>query len=171
MQNMNVYIVGKGPSLDRISKEDFPNAAAAVMCINDAVQKIESLGIPNPIYAVQQDRHPRNDCVPKNGLLFVSCYSEYVVTDCALKAVYCPSMFGEIKVVPTVVMAIHLAKYFGAKRLTFLCFDSCLSGDLTYAKCEVIPNRGTPEALKTHKARIHRAAGKTPYKFQEVINK
>ena len=171
MRNMNVYIVGKGPSLDRLTREDFPHNVSPIICINDSVKKVESLETFNPIYSVQQDRYTRNACVPEKGLLFISCYSQDIIVDGSLKAVYCPIMFGEKKAVPTVVLAIKLAQYFGAIRFTFLCFDSCMSGDLTQAKCSLNYIEGREnESYKTHKDRIIKAVGIRPYTFQEVIN-
>lgn len=170
MSDMNVYVVGKGPSLNSITKEDFPNHTSPVMCINDAIIKIETLNLPNPMYVVQQDRYfRRNECVPKKGLLFISCYSQHRIIDGALVAVYSPAVYGVKKGEPTVVMAIKLAKYFGAVRFTFLCFDSCMSGDLTRAKCCLNYIEGwESEGYNTHKQRIIKAVETSPYKFQET---
>src|SRR5690606_22645415 len=43
-----VYIVGKGPSLDLIEK--LPIQDSPVICINEAIHKIEELEISNPIF-------------------------------------------------------------------------------------------------------------------------
>lgn len=49
------YIVGKGPSLQWLAARHFPARAAPVIALNDAILKVQDLGLSNPIYSLQKD--------------------------------------------------------------------------------------------------------------------
>lgn len=180
MRNMTVYMVGKGPSLDRISKEDFPDSAAPVMCMNDSILKVDTLGLDNPMYVVQNGYFKEHECVPNKGLVFVTERAQHTVEKVAIRAIFNPDGLGYGRQIPGMVFAIKIALYFGANRFVFLCFDSCTSGSEEYADCigemckkikKEAELSGIKSPLWTHKGRIAEAVGDTPYEFREVAAK
>lgn len=54
------HIVGKGPSLLRLTPDDF--RPGPVITINEAILGVRPLGLPNPLYVMQKD-----GCVPHDG--------------------------------------------------------------------------------------------------------
>ena len=67
-EGCRAYIIGKGPSLDRIDeiREQLNQLHTAIFCCNESIRKIEDLGLKHPsIYAVQQDSELEYDCVPR----------------------------------------------------------------------------------------------------------
>lgn len=132
LQGKELYIIGKGPSLDNISKKDFPNKKAPIFAVNESIHKIESLGLPNDTYVIVQDVDIVKACQPKKA------------------GVICPTSlknhFSEIENVflfnkgdffkhhnYTPVLAINIAKKSGITDFKMLCFDSIVNGDKKYA--------------------------------------
>ena len=113
------YIVGKGPSLANISNVDFESWSCPIICVNDSLKIILSLGLPNPLFYVAADRpsnyYPPNDIIKVLPHLVAHFYKH-------LKNVY---------VIETNVIkhlsssyAIHLAYYLGCETLEFIAFDA-----------------------------------------------
>ena len=64
--DQTVWIVGKGPSLQYLKKEDI--GEGIVITINHAVLAVEPLGLPNTIYSMQKDGGTRRKPSPDNLL-------------------------------------------------------------------------------------------------------
>ena len=128
------YMIGKGPSLDRLQPRHFPNPWP-VFCVNQSIHKIETLGLPNPLFVVQQDAYLEDKCRPSlaSTQMLVSPketthYPErscIVVTDKELIR-HC---------MPTWVFVCHHLKRKGAKSATMYAFDALIDGVCDYANC------------------------------------
>lgn len=161
------YIVGKGPSLDRLGQRDFPDKEAPILAINEAVLKVEAIDVPNPTFLVQQDAKLRDSCRPERSKLLVADKAaKWYADEEELYVLHNPELgIGQFPL--SVESAIMVAKHLGAESLTLLCFDSCTSGSLKYAKCIGYSETwgGKPERFKTHKATILQRAAATPIEW------
>ena len=154
-----LYIVGKGPSLDEASKQDFSDHPdSAIICINESITKIESLNLPNPVIALQVDR--------KLGVL--PCKAKRITsTDAAM--IYKDSLqvhhtkYGRL----SVEVAMGIGHELGVTEFLLFAFDASKSQKLGYADCigKDPMEGGDPNRFYLHKVRIERAAGKKPLKY------
>lgn len=128
-----VIIVGKGPSLDNLKKsffEGYPDSP--VLCINEALFKVESLDISNPVFLIQ---HDKINCKPK--LKTTTCIldkdAQYKYPEISEKYIY--SKHGiELSTTLTVLAAIRIAvRYMITQQLVMICFDASTHGDIGYA--------------------------------------
>ena len=151
---MNCYIVGKGPSLLKLKKEHF--GEGIVITINSAIEKVESLGINNTIFALMKDgaspdylnECPSMDChncpygnvYPKKAILVLHKHES---TQCMPD--YYPAMIIDAETYglnwrnESVLLAIEFALSIGCDDFTFLCFDAVTNGSIDglYANDEI----------------------------------
>lgn len=52
-KGQTIWIIGKGPSLQYLKKEDI--GSGPVITINQAIIKIEEIDLPNPVFSMQKD--------------------------------------------------------------------------------------------------------------------
>ena len=170
-EGKDCYIVGKGPSLDKLSKEDFPNPRLPIICINESVHKVESLDLPNKVFAMQQDAWLKDTCRPKYGSLIISYSCRYWYPDCIDKYLFHHTGLWLNTNNITVVYAIALAKMFKSTGLKLLCFDACLTNNIDYGKCigYTPDNGGSPQRFLDHKRIILSAAGNLFIEFIPVL--
>lgn len=122
-----VYIIGKGPSLDLLSNKDF-ESGCSILCINDSIHKVYSLGLDNPIFCITQDIALGNLCKVVGptfliGKELVELYADHpntIVVD-----IEAPKI--------TAILAIYIAKKNGCHHCRMLCFDACVTGETGYA--------------------------------------
>lgn len=161
------YIVGKGPSLDDLSIEDFPDKKAPILAINEAIHKVEEISPPNPTFLVQQDAKLKDTCRPEySKLLVADKAAKWYADEEHLYVLHNPELgIGQFPL--SVESAIMVAKHLGTTEFTLICFDSCVNGSLKYAKCVgYFPTwGGKPERFKTHKAVILQRAADTPVEW------
>ena len=62
-----IWIVGKGPSLQCLTKEDI--GLGPVITINQAIIKVEEIDLPNPIFSMQKDGGSRRKYVHSRPLI------------------------------------------------------------------------------------------------------
>jgi hypothetical protein len=150
------YIIGKGPSLDDLSNQAFEDKEAPIIALNEAIHKLESLEIPNPIYVLQQDMGLRDNCRPKRGKLFVSVHAKHWYADFHDKYVYDPEKLAVQRTQLAVICAIELAKKYGASAFDLLCFDACVNKRTAYATCIGHPSTsgGNPNRFLKHRKHI-----------------
>ena len=129
------YIVGKGPSLDSITKEFFELTDAPILCINQSIHKIESLDLPNPVYLMQQDVVLKNECLPRKAPMIIGACLQYWYASVTNKYVIDPKMLGFKAPCLTSLYCIELARKYGSTRLIFVSFDACVNQNLDYADC------------------------------------
>lgn len=159
----HAYVIGKGPSLDKLKPKHFTNPDSPVICINESVHKIEELGLPNPIYSVVQDAWLRGTCVPKK-------YDTTAIVSINIKNYYEGVnkifTFTNHQILPkgtmniTVNIAICILKNKGFKSVTFMAFDAAMNGELEYAKSigYSATNKGPLERFKGHRKNMEKAA-------------
>ena len=142
-KGQDVYIIGKGMSLEFINKSYI--WSGVVITINDAIGKIESLGLSNPIYSMwkdgiggergQSENEPLHDCslhgiMPKKSILLVHKYGS---SNCMLD--YKPRMvFDNLELGLQIcdfsaLSCIKIGQVMGCKRFFFVSFDACTNGD------------------------------------------
>ena len=148
------YIIGKGSSLDNISKDIFTNPNAVVIAINESIYKIESLDLPNDIFGLQCDPLLRNTCKPDKSPLLISHHIQYFypkmidkyVFSYAEHIIHAQSLSAQI--------CLSLMKMMGVRHVTMVAFDACVDGDVTYADCIGHPPEGDAERFRSHCNRI-----------------
>lgn len=167
LKNKYVYMIGKGKSLDRLSKKDFPNPAAVIMCVNESIHKVESLDLPNVTLAMQHDVRLQRKCLPKKAAIIINPALLHWYHDIENKYILSPPFVDEPRACLTSILGLKLAKKFGCLKITFLCFDACIDGSLDYADCiGHTPSRGgNPQRFLEHCQRIKLALDNHPHEF------
>ena len=157
-----VYIIGKGPSLDSISKKDVTNGP--IICINESIHVIERLNLFNRTYCIQQDMSLKASCEPKRAKLLVAYAARNHYPDLVNKIVFHMEEF-QLKSCLTVIIAMRMAQRFGAARLILLGFDS-INGVTSYAPSIGYPSTrgGDVKRFLAHKAMIE-AEASVPISF------
>ncbi len=133
-QDQDCYIIGKGPSLDKLKRTDFVSNGP-VIAINDSIRIIEGFKLANPIFAIQLDDRLKDSCLPRMGqmLAMMTCaewYADHLNTyffdwkDVNLK----PGM-------PSLVPAVAVGKHMGCSSFKMMCFDAAVTKELGYAEC------------------------------------
>lgn len=169
--NKTVYIIGKGPSLDKICEEDFlPDLP--IIAINDSIHKIETLAINNPLFMMQQDSSLERKANPKRAIPIVSYRANRYFKTYKTKVVYNPSELGCMASTLTVSCAICLCLILKVKDFIFLCFDSCMTQNCDYAECIGYKSdlKHSKKRFLYHKAQIIDYVKDTPYQFKSVIH-
>ena len=70
-KGMTAWIVGKGPSLQYLKKEDI--GAGPVITINSAITAVESLGFENPLFSMQKDGGGKRQYANPSDVLLPDC--------------------------------------------------------------------------------------------------
>ena len=127
------YVVGKGPSLDKV--EGLTNQDWPIICINESIHKIEKLGLPNPIYCLQQDTWLQETCRPRKAVLITTDACKYHYRYYEPRYVFSPLQFGYRCTTLSAILAIKIAEVMGCVSVVMVSFDACVDGTLGYAKC------------------------------------
>ena len=164
------YIIGKGPSLDKISEKDF-NFDYPIICINESIHKIETLKLDNFIIGHQQDAYLKNTCKPEYSAILLPEALEYWYADYLNKYLYRKADYKFNRSNLTVLMSMAIAKRLGTIKFILLAFDSCIDGNIEYAKCVgYLPIKGgDPKRFLGHKKRIIEYAENIPVEFQLIL--
>lgn len=142
-----VYIVGRGPSLEFLTKEHF--GEGIVIALNRAIVKVNTLKLPNKVYSMQKDgewemmkfhQECNRDCYncilplhpvdPGKATLLVNYQSIHCFPDkerIVMSRDRHSEKFGDTRN-PSALVAIRMAKWMGAKEIIMMCCDA-LSGD------------------------------------------
>lgn len=171
-KNKPVYICGKGPSLDRVTADIFKDSSP-ILCINEAIRHIEKLGLPNPIFAVQQDHGIKDNARPtRGGGIFVSFRARRAYDNFPDKYIFYPEHYKCGRTTLTVLIAMNIAASLGSTRFRMIAFDGALKKNTNYAKCVPYPptTAGDPKRFYNHGLRIQRLAEdkNIPLVFLEV---
>lgn len=162
--NRETYIIGKGPSLDHLRAEHFPNAHAPVIALNEAIHIVEKLDLPNPTFGLQQDAALRARCRPSRSPIFVSTKAANFYASYEDAYIFENVRLELPKDALSVSAALRLSQFLGTKRYVLMCFDSCTHRVTEYAKAIGYKSTwgGDPARFLGHKARILRRAGDLP---------
>lgn len=123
-------IIGKGPSLDTITNQDFKRTDI-VICCNDSVHRVVSLCLKLPIYSVQLDESLRDTCRSNHATHFISPWAKDWVADATVIPLDAPQRGQKLL---TVLEAIRVAKHMGCGFFKLMGFDA-MFGKLGYASC------------------------------------
>ena len=149
------YIIGKGPSLDNLVFEDFKDDWP-ILCLNESIHKIESLGLINDIYVMQQDDTITDTCKPQKATMLITRKCESFYKDIVNKLFFSVGQFGLGEKSYSVIVAIRMARFLGCKELVLYGFDAVKNGNCDYAECIGHPSSdgGMPDRFTRHKALI-----------------
>ena len=129
-EGKSAYIVGKGPSLDNLRKEHFPDKDAPILAINEAIRKVEELHLPNPQFLIQFDTGLKDTCTPERAEVIVSHKAQYFFKR---KYTFKPENYGLPGGTLTVLCAIEICKKLGSTDFVFVAFDACVNKRTGYA--------------------------------------
>lgn len=136
-----VYLVGKGPSLARLSARHF--GVGPVIVVNSAIVAVDALELPNLVYSVQKDGcNYTGDCATCDGATPPHCHidpgdhyigqrprAEHCCPEAAVRYVYDLDDLGlDRDGMPSVLVALRLARHMGAGRVVLCCFDALAGG-------------------------------------------
>lgn len=164
--NEPVWIIGRGPSLQYLRKEDI--GEGVIIALNQSIIVIESLDLPNKTYSMQKDGGTRKKVI--DGILTPDChYSGLFCSDCGdivrpknatlllheHESKYClpdyPDCYSlSLKTlgldynVFSFIFAIKTAQYMGCLEFNFVSFDVYTSGD----KKTYTPGEGVYESQR-----------------------
>lgn len=164
------YIIGKGPSLDKLTKNDFSDPGV-VLCCNDSVHHILSLELEQSIYLVQCDPDAGTIDVSIPVIIALTCTQLYLEKD----EVYYGGKkeFGDMYISPVGCLAIASAKLFGCNKLIMMGFDGAFGGSCEYA--DIIGYSSTKHSrgmqsrrFKDHKSRLLKNIGDIPYTIFKI---
>ena len=180
-KGQTIWIVGKGPSLQYLIKEDI--GSGPVITINEAIVKVEEVGLSNPVYSMQKDGGERRqywrvldkfqhgmlipdcdytpDCGdscgkmrrPKQGatLLVHEHESLYCMPDYSPRYIFEWEEFGLRHNNISFIMAMEIGILMGCKKFCFVSFDVHVNGSFQ----AYTPGVGLKQGkYKDHKRRI-----------------
>lgn len=142
-------IVGKGPSLDRITKESF-GKNDIVICCNDSVHRIGSLCLKLPLYSVQLDEGLRDTCRSNHAHHFISPWAKDWIPEATVIPLEAPKRGEKLL---TALEAIRLAKHMGCGFFKLIGFDA-MFGEVGYANCIGYGAGKNPKRFLAHKDSI-----------------
>lgn len=125
-------LVGKGPSLDRLSTS---HLLGPVIAINESIHRVESLNPTNKTFVLQSDVALKDTCIPKRSTMFISIKAQVHCTAAEDLYIFDSRKYGISLNALSACSAIEIAKYLGAKAFRMCCFDAAMDGTLGYAKC------------------------------------
>jgi SAM-dependent methyltransferase len=156
------YIIGKGPSLDKLGTVDIEKGCP-VIALNEAVHKAEECDVKD-LYVMQQDTGI--NCRPKYATPLLHFYLRHLYPEIRERYIFNDTDFGLKKHGLTVIAAIAAAQYMGCTELSLIAFDACITKQTSYAKCighqPVRTSSGGQERFLTHRSRIEAQARDTP---------
>jgi hypothetical protein len=134
------YIVGKGPSLEFLRKAHI--CSGPVIAINEAIHKVEALGLDNPLYAMNKDgcRIERAGhacpmaypCPSTVMILQAPGYSQNCFPEHPHRIFVNPvdDLGFSLPTVMSVRMCISILRIMGCNKINLVCFDSMVNGDV-----------------------------------------
>ena len=160
-----LQIVGKGPSLDNLTREDL-DVGAVVIGINEATLKLQELLKPNEFIHMQQDVGVDVKVDPKT---LVVCHLKIANRFGPNKKVIHEDM-GSFPPGLTAVEAIYLGHVMGCTEIEMLCFDACVDRNTGYANIvgyqpKMVAQHGSERFLR-HRVTLEQAAGGIPISFR-----
>ena len=135
VEGKKVIIVGKGPSLDYITKESLSYHDGLIICINESIHKLASLGLPNKLVSLQLDGKLQDSCNSEGCGILVSERAQNWYAGHSERYVFRPENHNLGQSIIGVICAISICKTLGVKSLEFWSFDGCRDGSLDYATC------------------------------------
>ena len=125
-KGQTAYIIGKGPSLKYLSKEDFTEGGL-VIPLNEAIKIAENISLPSTFTIMSQQKDGKPECMvqPENApLLLHEQESKDWFPEHPERYIFDIEKDYNVKQCPSVVAAIEFAKLTGCNKIVFMCFDS-----------------------------------------------
>jgi len=161
------YIIGKGPSLDVLNPNDFPEDGP-IIAINEALFKLEELYLPNELYMVQ-DPALREFAKPTKTTIILE------QTICGLyrqyqdKLQYDREHMGLPRGVLSAIVAIKILQLWKIEKIVLIAFDACMNNNTEYAKVvgyKSSDKKRDPRRFLKHKKMLIQVLAGTSYDFQ-----
>lgn len=136
-----LWAVGRGPSLANLQAKHF--GEGPVIAINQAIEVVETLNLPNPVYSMQKDVY---FFPPKYAPILAHSWESYKKSKPELDRLGAyvfdnEKDFGAIWWMPSVVSCAGLAIWMGCKNVVYLCCDASTDGITdTYGTPPTDPN-------------------------------
>ncbi len=123
---MNVTIVGTGPSLLKLTRDDFPEGP--VIVLNSAITEVRKLQLSNEIHSFQKDTCIEPP-IPPERLINSAIESPHCFTDYPLRRVLdVTAEFGLAPNTMSIVCAVRIAHEMGAMSIRMLAMDGAFRG-------------------------------------------
>ena len=152
-EGQTVYLVGKGPSLDKVEPGLFPDPKCPIIAINDSVTVIASLGLKNPLYGIQIDATDLG--IKYQPMILESlCVSLY---DAGYE--FSRASLGLNNNALSAECALKILNLFNASEVIMIGFDAITDHKGGYAKKLGRPVKGDPDRFLLMTAAILKAAG------------
>lgn len=166
-KDQSCYIVGKGPSLDKLRLKHFKDSTAPIIGLNEAVRVVEKLNPPNPLFGLQQDAKLQDTCYPEKASFFASVKTASWYAGRERVYIYDPRHYSLGFSELSVGAAIKIAQSLGAIHFTLISFDASVNGRLEYAKVIGYNAKkgGKLTRFNTHRSRINAYLAETPTKW------
>jgi hypothetical protein len=116
--------------LDNLQESSF-DSFSPIICVNEALIKVETLKLTNPIYLIQ---HDNLNISPKKNTTFPILEREarHFYPHIQTRYIYSKHAL-DLPVALTCLAAIHVAKIIGATQINMVCFDAATHEDCGYA--------------------------------------
>ena len=160
------YIIGKGPSLDMLSEDDF-EFDWPVLAINESIHKVETLKISNEIIGIHQDLNCTRNCVPKRSWMIVGPRVAHLYRNRERTFNFGSIMPRSRSLTGTI--CVELAKLFKASPVVMLCFDAAMGGGNGYAKVIGHKPSGDPKRFVRFR-KLFEAKGTQEYRYPKRWN-
>ena len=122
------YIVGKGQSLDNLTSKHFD--LGPVIAMNESVVKVNSLGLSNPQYGMQQDYVLGETCWNRHGAMILSGKDMDKLYTSHPQTIRLPMHTPQ----PSIYLATDVAINWGCTGIVFLCCDAHAKGNTELAR-------------------------------------
>lgn len=128
-----LWVIGRGPSLARLSARHI--GPGPVVAINQAIERVEKLGLCNPVYSMQKDQ------------VFVECKAPIIAhalesakgREFGAYAFDCTVDYGLPWDVPSVVVCAAMARRWGCAEVVYLCCDAAFGNTEAYGAPATYP--------------------------------
>jgi hypothetical protein len=166
VKGKKVLIVGKGPSLDYITKESLNIHDGLIICVNESIHKIKSLGVPNKLVSIQLDGKLQDSCYAEGCGILVAERAQNWYAGHKERYVFSMQQHSLGQSALGVICAISICKSLGVSSLEFWSFDASTDGSLDYATCIGYASSvgGKPSRFLNHGKQIEVACGYTKFK-------
>ena len=166
-EGKTAYIIGKGPSLDRLSEGDFKEDGP-IIAINESIIKAEELDIPNPLFLIQ-DPSLREFAKPQRSTLILEESIRGLYRLHPKKIQYSRKGMELPPKVLSAIVAIHILKSWNIAKIIFISFDACINQNTGYAKIVGYASndkKRNPDRFLKHKAMLLKNLGNMSHSFR-----
>lgn len=170
-KNQQVQIIGKGPSLAKVTDAIF--SIGPIICINESIRIIENIVRPN--FVIQYDGRLRENCLPKFATMLLGTGAKGWYIGLKNKIIFDPLRdfkipYGSL----SAIYALHFGKLMGCINARMIGFDGCINGIITYDSRlgtveRYVHEKKTGERFLTHRPRIEAVAKKLAMDLQWVV--